>query len=137
MPEVQARVDEGDSRQWDIKPPDVGIVRFCPRCGRNDRVGTLGDRHWAGGALCDGVIVTLEYKLAQPADAEHQRLQAAVVEACSAYCASVLDMEENGWPTTMSKDEWHYGHLQKQTAMIDAYKALQVFQSEHKIGDQK
>ena len=69
----------------------------------------------------------------QNLNVEHHYLQLAVVETCSAYCASVIDMEENGWPTTMSKDEWHYQHLTKQTAMIDAYKALHAFESEHGI----
>lgn len=51
----------------------------------------------------------------------------AVFQAASAYCQSVIDYEENGRPAGVSMDEWHYQHLQKQTAMIDAYKKCLVF----------
>jgi hypothetical protein len=71
-------------------------------------------------------------KSTPPVDAlaEYQRLKDAVVEACSAYCASVLDIEENGWPKDKTHDQAHYEHLQKQTAMIDAYRALVEFEKQ-------
>lgn len=76
----------------------------------------------------------LPIDVSMKADTEHQRLQSAVVDACSVYCASVLDMEDNGKPKGVSYDEWHVQHCAKQTAMIDAYKALIAFEAEHKIG---
>jgi hypothetical protein len=69
--------------------------------------------------------------------AKHERLRAAVVETCSAYCASVLGMEENGYPKDRSPNDWHYQHLTKQTAMIDAYEALIAFEAENGIGNAK
>lgn len=115
-----------DYKSFDVKPPAAGIVRFCPRCGRNDRVGVLGDHHFAGGVRCGGIPVELQYALTDP---ERSRLERQVVDTCSVYCASVLDIEENGWRKGISRDEAHFQHGQKQTAMIDAYKALVEFES--------
>lgn len=64
--------------------------------------------------------------------AERARLEREVIKTCSAYCQSVLDIEDNGWPKGMTINEAHVQHAEKQTAMIDAYKALLEFESKQK-----
>lgn len=64
------------------QPPQVGVVRFCKGCGRNDRTTSLKDVHFAGSKLCTGEIATLEYVLV---DLERSRLEKAVIEAAKKW----------------------------------------------------
>lgn len=44
-----------------MKPPKVSI-RWCPKCGRTDRYGSLGtQKHWHQGFLCKGEPVLVIY----------------------------------------------------------------------------
>lgn len=79
----------------EYKPPDNGTVKFCTGCGRNDRFTVLRERHFAGGALCEGQIVTLEYALTNP---ERSRLEREVIEASKAIRAAAK--KSYAMPTT-------------------------------------
>jgi ribosomal protein S27AE len=54
---------EGEKKMADKKPPETLTMDFCPKCGHNDQMRELKDRHFAGGRLCPGVPVTVTYKL--------------------------------------------------------------------------
>lgn len=49
--------DEGER-----KPPETWTMKFCRGCGRDDLQIPLGPRHFSGGKLCAGKIVTVRYK---------------------------------------------------------------------------
>jgi hypothetical protein len=44
-----------------VYPPIYVTLKFCPKCGRNDRVMKLRDRHFHGGILCEGELKTIVY----------------------------------------------------------------------------
>lgn len=43
-------------------PPEKLTIMFCPKCGQDDRRNVFKAVHYANGRLCDGVLVTVEYK---------------------------------------------------------------------------
>jgi hypothetical protein len=122
MSEVLTRVDEGEKQ---IAPPHTRFVRFCVACGRNDRFTLLRERHFSGGGLCGGLIVTLEYTLV---NSEHERLRAAVVDAAIARRKAKLAEVGGAGDYIMTL---HATMLAEHTA-VDA---LIAFEAEHKIGD--
>ena len=44
-----------------LEPPKIYKVRWCPMCGRDDRVQQLKVVHYRGGEICRGVPVEIEY----------------------------------------------------------------------------
>ena len=110
------------------KPPDNGFVRFCPKCGRNDRIGNLRERHFAGGELCPGEIVTLEYALV---NSEHQRLKDAVAETAKIWkrithelATSFTEQSKSDSELTAMKRE----HVKAEVALGVATDALVEFE---------
>jgi hypothetical protein len=47
-----------------LLPRPVVTIRWCPECGRDDRVLGLPDDHYARGVPCPGVPIRLTYQLA-------------------------------------------------------------------------
>lgn len=50
------------------KPKTSYKEMFCPRCGKTDRCGMFGKKHYSGGSLCTGVPIALVYRLDTPID---------------------------------------------------------------------
>ena len=44
-----------------IEPPNEVLLRWCPACGRDDRLGVLREHHYQNGKLCSGSPVQLRY----------------------------------------------------------------------------
>lgn len=44
-----------------LEPRLTFTVRWCPTCGRDDRMGTFKNAHYSRGELCSGVPITIEY----------------------------------------------------------------------------
>lgn len=44
-----------------LEPPQVFKVRWCPTCGRDDRVQMFKNAHYSHGEICRGVPIEIEY----------------------------------------------------------------------------
>lgn len=95
------------------KPPDTGTVKFCAGCGRNDRFTVLRERHFAGGEICTGEIVTLEYALVDP---ERARLERLVIKAAKKWYAQAIEHDFDLYP--------------EERGMADVVKILIEFESQ-------
>ena len=49
-------------------PPLTIDLRWCPDCGRNDRVDFLRDKHYSGGTRCTGTPIVVTYRIIEAAD---------------------------------------------------------------------
>lgn len=56
--------------EHDPHPPPTITMRWCPACGRDDRVAPLSDRHRTGGLRCGGTPVEARYALAPSSTAD-------------------------------------------------------------------
>jgi hypothetical protein len=43
------------------QPPKTLTIRFCPKCGRDNRWTDVHDKHYAQGRLCEGKLITVTY----------------------------------------------------------------------------
>jgi hypothetical protein len=43
------------------QPPQTLTLRFCPKCGRDNRWTDVHDKHYAQGRLCEGKLITVTY----------------------------------------------------------------------------
>lgn len=48
-------------RQSESAPPASVTLRHCAGCGRDDRLNTLKDKHYAAGRLCPGTVRSITY----------------------------------------------------------------------------
>lgn len=44
-----------------MTPPSHLYLKWCRRCGRDDRVGVLKEPHYRAGKKCKGKVLTLDY----------------------------------------------------------------------------
>lgn len=77
-----------------LEPQAAFTIRWCPVCGRDDRINSFKAAHYSRGELCRGVPITIEYSRVPapiaPVVDEQKTGQDAQFEYCPS-CAGELD----------------------------------------------